>query len=77
MKIDIDVHILSEIIRNHKEVHKQIDIADKAMVKLREMIARNEALYMHLDGEIEEINTGKGMETKNKQKHKKKGGDIK
>lgn len=57
MKADIDKHILSEIVDNQKELRKQIDHALKSLEKIMQLNSRNDALYSHLVGEIEKVDT--------------------
>ena len=59
MKADIDKHILSEIVDNQKELRKQIDHTLKSLEKIMQLNSRNDALYSHLVGEIEKVDTGR------------------
>ena len=63
MKADIDRHILAEIIENQQELKKQIAIAFKAIEEIMQLHSRNDALYTHLVGEIEKVDTIRNSNT--------------
>ena len=63
MKADIDRHILSEIITNQQELKKQIANAMKIVEKIMQLHSRNDALYSHLVGEIEKVDTKRNRHT--------------
>ena len=64
MKADIDKHILSEIIENQQELRKQIAYALKTMERIMQLHSRNDALYSHLVGEIEKVDTERNSQTR-------------
>ena len=63
MKADIDRHILSEIITNQQELKKQIANAMKTMERIMQLHSRNDALYSHLVGEVEKVDTKRNSHT--------------
>ena len=52
MKIEIDRHILSEIIDNDQQLQKKNIRIDKLYNQVKALIERNRALYLHLVGEV-------------------------
>ena len=53
IKVEIDRHILSELVQNFKEMDKCIYVIDKKYSKCKELQAKNQALIAHLVGEVE------------------------
>jgi len=68
--IDIDRHILSEIVDNNRYILLKLNEADESMKNARDAYQRNAALILHLVGEIKEVDTGKGREGKKETKKK-------
>jgi len=61
--VDIDRHILVEIITLCKQVRKSEEILDKHWKILNDCRAKQEALLTHLVSCVEQADTKKGLET--------------
>lgn len=68
-KINVDRHILMEIVGNNKAMDDELVKMATCYQKMLALHERNNALQLHLVGEIELVDTGKGQE------QKQKGGD--
>lgn len=65
--IDIDRHILLEIVSLGEKIRESEEMLSKHWKIISDCIAKQEALLIHLVSYVKEIDTNRGLETKNKE----------